>query len=195
MATNESFDKVVGKILRHIGVGLGDEFDQNFERQAFFAKAWQRRKSPLRPGGHILVDTGKLRQSVHRRISGSSITFASDLPYAAIHNEGGDIKVTERMKRFFRHKFYEAQGGFGRGKQGGKRKLLSDGAFYAWTSRMSLSPEAEFWRAMAMMKVGKVIHIPRRQFIGMAPEVEQTVTDIIERNLSEYFDHLDLTKK
>lgn len=182
MAGND-FDKVVGKILRHIGVGLGDEFDQNFERQAFFAKAWQRRKSPLRPGGHILVDTSKLRQSVHRKISGSSITFASDLPYAAIHNEGGDIKVTERMKRYFWHKYYEAQGSFGRRKNGELRQTKQN---------RQLTTEAEFWRAMALMPVGKVIHIPRRQFIGMAPEVEQTVTSIIENQLNEYFNSIQL---
>ncbi len=49
-------------ILRDIQVELGDEFDQNFERQAFFSQAWQRRKSPTRPGGLILVDSGGLRQ-------------------------------------------------------------------------------------------------------------------------------------
>lgn len=48
---------------------------------------------------------------------------------------------------------------------------------------------------MALMKVGKTIKIPKRQFLGMAPEVEKEVTQIIEDNLTEYFDHLDLTEK
>ena len=103
-------------ILRDIQVELGDEFDQNFERQAFFSQAWQRRKSPTRPGGLILVDSGGLRQSVRSEIRESSIVFLSDHPAAAIHNEGGEIKVTAKMKRFFRAKFYESQGGFGRKK-------------------------------------------------------------------------------
>ena len=54
----------------------------------------------------------------------------------------------------------------------------------------STSLYAEFWRAMALMKVGKTIKIPKRQFLGMAPEVEKEVTKIIEDELEEYFNHL-----
>lgn len=98
MATEKELKTVIGRILKDIRIGIGDEFDQNFERQAFFTKAWARRRSPLRPGGHILIDTGALRKSISSRSDESSITFYSDLPYAAIHNEGGEIKVTARMK-------------------------------------------------------------------------------------------------
>lgn len=101
---------VFRKVLKDISVEIGDEFDKNFERQAFFSRAWARRKSPTRPGGHILLDTSDLRKSIHSRIEGDSIVFYSELPYAAIHNEGGVIKVTERMKRYFRARFYESQG-------------------------------------------------------------------------------------
>ena len=90
---------IIRRILEDIRVDLTDEFDQNFERQAFFSEAWQRRKSPTRPGGHILVDTGRLRRSIQSRVDGSSITFFSTEPYAAIHNEGGEIVVTAKMKK------------------------------------------------------------------------------------------------
>ena len=149
--------KVVRRILGDIRVELGDEFDQNFERQGFFAEKWQRRKSPIRGDGHILVASGDLRKSIRSRSDESSITFYSDLAYAGIHNEGGEIKVTARMKRFFWHKYYETKD--------------------------------EFWKAMALMKVGKTIKIPRRQFLGMAPEVETEVRKIIEDNLTQYFEH------
>lgn len=149
--------KVVKRILSDIRVELGDEFDQNFERQGFFAEKWQRRKSPIRGDGHILVASGDLRKSIRSRSDESSITFYSDLAYAGIHNEGGEIKVTARMKRFFWHKYYETKD--------------------------------EFWKAMALMKVGKTIKIPRRQFLGMAPEVETEVRKIIEANLTQYFEH------
>ena len=149
--------KVVRRILGDIRVELGDEFDQNFERQGFFSEKWQRRKSPIRGDGHILVASGDLRKSIRSRSDESSITFYSDLAYAGIHNEGGEIKVTARMKRFFWHKYYETKD--------------------------------EFWKAMALMKVGKTIKIPRRQFLGMAPEVETEVRKIIEDNLADYFEH------
>ena len=187
MATEKELRTVIGRILKDIRIGIGDEFDQNFERQAFFTKAWARRRSPLRPGGHVLVDTGALRKSISSRSDESSITFYSDLPYAAIHNEGGEIKVTARMKRYFRAKFYESMGMTK--KQEGKHRTLSDGGFYAWTSKMNLNPNAEFWRAMALMKEGKVIKIPKRQFLGMSSEVEQDVRRIIEDNLTSYFEN------
>ncbi len=100
---------------------LGEEFDENFERQAFFTQAWARRKSPTRPGGHILVDSGRLRQSITSRTTDNSITFYTTEPYAAIHNEGGAIKVTAKMKRFLRYKYYSATGSFGRKKDGSMR--------------------------------------------------------------------------
>lgn len=180
MATEKELKTVIGRILKDIRIGIGDEFDQNFERQAFFTKAWARRRSPLRPGGHILVDTGALRKSISSRSDESSITFYSDLPYAAIHNEGGGIKVTARMKRYFWAKYNEAQGGFGRKKNGELRNNKKN---------RQLGTEAEFWKAMALMKEGKVIKIPKRQFLGMSSEVEEDVRRIIEDNLTSYFEN------
>lgn len=160
-----------------------DEFDRNFERQAFFSEAWQRRKSPTRPGGHILVDTGGLRRSVTSYTTENSTVFRSEHPAAAIHNEGGEIKVTARMKKFFWHKYYDATGSFGRKKDGSRRNDKRT---------VQLSTEAEFWKFMALMKEGATIKIPRRQFIGVSPEVEKTVNEIIEENLNEYFNNLDI---
>ena len=89
------------------------------------------------------------------------------------------------MKRYFWHKYYEATGSFGYRKDGSLRQT---------GKQRQLSANAEFWRAMALMKVGKIIKIPKRQFLGMAPEVEREVTKIIEDELEEYFNHLDLKK-
>lgn len=171
-------ENVIRRILRDIQVELSDEFDKNFERQGFFTTAWQRRKSPLRGDGHILVDTGTLRRSVKSVVSADSITFESTLPYAAIHNEGGTIKVTANMKRFFWAKYYETTGRFGRRK---------DGTLRQDKRTLHLSTEAEFWKAMALMKVGQNIEIPRRQFLGYSPEVEKLVQSVVEDNLQTYF--------
>ena len=180
LTMNQDVQKIIRNILNDVRVELSDEFDRNFERQAFFNEAWQRRSSPTRPGGSILIDTGKLRQSISSRTTDSSITFCSTLPYAAIHNDGGEIKVTARMKRFFWHKYNEATGSFGRKKNGERRNDKRT---------VQLSTEAEFWKHMALMKEGKSIKIPRRRFLGASPEVEQAVKDIIEENLAEYFEH------
>lgn len=187
--------EIFGRILRDIQVELGDEFDQNFERQGFFSQTWVRRKSPTRPGGHILVDSGGLRRSIRSEIRDSSIVFMTDHPAAAIHNEGGEIVVTEKMKRYFRAKFYESVGGFERKKEDSKRPTLPNGAFYAWTSKMSLNTISEFWRNMALMKVGSKIRIPQRKFLGTSPEVEAAVRQIIEENLNEYVNNIDFNIK
>ena len=169
--------RVLGRILNDIRVDLTDEFDQNFEREAFFSEAWSRRKSPLRPGGHILVDTGRLRRSIQSRTTENSITFFTEEPHAAIHNEGGEIVVTTKMKRYFWHKYYEATGSFGRKKDGSRRNDKRT---------VQLSEEAEFWKFMALKKVGTTIKIPRRRFLGTSPEVEKAVREIIEENITEY---------
>ena len=95
-------DIIIKRILRDIQIELGDEFDKNFERQAFFSEAWQRRKSPIRNEGRaILTDTGQLRSSIKSRTTDNSIIFYTDLPYAEIHNDGGEIVVTTKMKKYF----------------------------------------------------------------------------------------------
>lgn len=177
---SQDIQKIIRNILSDIRVEMSDEFDKNFERQAFFSEAWQRRKSPTRPGGSILIDTGKLRQSISSRSTERSITFFTTLPYAAIHNDGGEIKVTRKMKAFFWHKYYEATGSFGRKKNGERRNDKRT---------VQLSTEAEFWKFMALMKEGKSIKIPRRRFLGASPEVEKVVKEIIEENLTDYFEH------
>lgn len=176
---NQTIQKIIRTILSDIRVEMADEFDKNFERQGFFSEKWQRRVSPMRPGGSILIDSGTLRKSIKSRSTDTSVTFYSTLPYAPIHNDGGEIKVTKKMKRYFWHKYYATTGAFGRKKNGEKRNDKRT---------VRLSTEAEFWKHMALMKEGRSIKIPRRRFLGASPEVEKAVREIIEENLSEYFD-------
>lgn len=170
---------ILRRVLKDIQVEMADEFDQNFEREAFFSEAWQRRRSPLRPDGHILVDTGRLRRSIQSRTTENSITFFTTEPYAAIHNEGGEIVVTQRMKRYFWRKYYETIGSFGRKKDGSLRRDKRN---------RRISTEAEFYRSMALKKVGTTIRMPRRRFLGRSPEVEKAVRRIIEEHLSGYIE-------
>lgn len=168
-------NEVVAQILRDLEVELTDEFDRNFERQAFFTESWQRHRSPVREGGHVLVATGGLRRSLRAVVTADSIALESTLPYAAIHNDGGKIKVTAKMKRFFWAKYYETAGRFTR-KKGGGGGTTKVGA--------RLSTVAEFWKAMALMKVGGEVMIPRRRFVGWSREVEKAVREIVEENLT-----------
>lgn len=185
---NNDVARIIKQILKDIRVEMEDEFKTNFERQAFFSEAWERRKSPIRNEGRaILIDTGQLRRSISSRVTENSVIFYTDLPYAAIHNEGGEIKMTKRMKGYFWHKYYEATGSFGRKKDGTLRRTKKNAR---------LTTEADFYKWMALKKEGSTIKIPRRQFIGTSPEVEQVVREIIEENITEYFNvEFDIKRK
>ena len=173
----QSVRRALRRIVSEIRVELSEEFDRNFERQAFFSEAWQRRKSPSRrSGGATLIDTGTLRRSIRSIVKEDSITFTSTVPYAAIHNEGGEITVTARMKRYFWARHMAATGA---------RRTRRDGSLRRDKRNARLSAEAEFWRAMALKKVGSRIRIPRRSFLGFHPEVERKVRGIIERAIAE----------
>ena len=169
-------DALLRKIIKDIRVNVADEFDKNFQRQSFFGEAWKRRKSPV-GGQSILIRSGSLRRSITATIDDTSVTFSSSEPYAAIHNEGGKIVVTAKMKKFFWRKYYETVGSFGRKKDKTMRKDKRN---------VRLSTIAEFWKAMALMKVGSTITIPKRRFIGTHPKLEEQVKAIITENIEEF---------
>lgn len=158
-------EDLIKKILTDLKVELTEEFDRNFERKAFFSKPWPQRL--LEGRGSLLLQTGKLRRSIRAQVTSNSVSWSSSEPHAAIHNEGGTITVTAKMKRYFWAKFYELAG---------KVKHKKDGS----TSRssMKLSKQAEFYRNLALMKVGSKIKIPQRQFLGDAPEVRNAIERI-----------------
>lgn len=181
MATKLS--DVLNDILRDIRVELADEFDRNFERQGFFNERWQRRRSPSGKGRGILIQTGALRRSIKSQVRDTTVEFSSDLPYAALHNSGGEIVVTARMKKYFWYRHIKAKGGI-------KRK--KDGQLRAGKANAQFSAEAEFWLRLATKKVGSTIKIPRRQFIGTSPELERNVEEIIDEHLNAFFEQLEL---
>lgn len=181
----QSIDTLIKNILSDMRVELLDEFDQNFARQSYFGRAWQRRKSPIRDGA-LLQDKGRLRKSIQSPRTGDyGITFSSSLPYAGIHNEGGEIEVTAKMKRFFWAKYYEATGSVTRRK---------DGTTSRSKRNVARSAAAEFYKRMALMKVGQKIQMPERRFIGGGPEVEAIVRSIIDENLNEYLTQYENAK-
>ncbi len=186
MAGSDQVKALVRRMLKDIRVEVSSEFDRNFESQSFFGQAWQRHRSPARQGGHILVKTGALRRSISAKSDDDSITFSSSLPYAAIHNEGGEIKVTARMKRFFWAMYCKANGGLGRRRDGTLRRDRKNAR---------LTTEAEFWKHLALMKTGSVITIPSRRFIGSHPSLEEAVNAIIESRVEEYLNDPDNFKK
>lgn len=90
------------KLLNDIKVDIFQKFKKNFEDQAFFYQKWKKSDKNLNASGN-------LRNSLRATIQGDSIVFTSALPYANLHNQGGTIKVTAKMKRFFWAMYYKTK--------------------------------------------------------------------------------------
>lgn len=148
------FSEVHKKIVRNVAIELTDEFDRNFERKAFFTEAWPATRF-INPSGSMLMRSGNLRRSIAYNISGDNIAYTSSQPYATIHNEGGVILVTEKMRRFF-------------------------WAMY----KQSTGTIQQQWKSLALKQLGSSIKIEKRQFIGQHAQVDKAIQDVINDEMT-----------
>lgn len=174
--------KIIKNIISDISVEAMDEFDRNFERKAFFNKAWAKRRRDGR--GSLMVVSGGLRRSLKANKSETKITFRSSVPYALIHNTGGRIRVTKQMRKFFWYQYYKNM-------KGVSFSIVTRGT----SNKKSVvkNNEAEYWRNMALKK-GSTIGIRKRQFIGDHPVLTKRIDKIIKNNITEYLKELKLFK-
>lgn len=86
------FFRTVPRMAGRIAVNF---YKDSFRRQGFIDQGferWPARKRPDR-GRATLVKTGKLRRSIRiMKVTPSSVTVGSSMPYASIHNFGGTIQ-------------------------------------------------------------------------------------------------------
>lgn len=144
-----------------------DHFQDGFRKGGFQdngTQVWQRKKRPDKYGP-LMSSRQNLYGSIYYHPDDYRVTVGTEVPYAAIHNEGGDIVVTARMKRFFWAKYRETNGG-------------------SW-KRNAKNEETEFWKTLALKPVGSVIHIPKRQFIGESRELNDRFNQIIENEINK----------
>ena len=171
-----SIEKVLDNIISDVRTELLEEYGRNFRRKAFFNERWARRK--YNDGkGSLMIRSGALMKSLRARRSARGLTFYSNLAYASIHNDGGEIKVTRQMKRYFWAMYY---------KYAGKVKILKSGKRSRSKSSLSNNATAEFYKALALKKVGSTIKIPQRQFLGNAPQVEVLIREIVTSNINAF---------
>ena len=183
--------KYIDTTIKDIRVEATEMFDKNFQREAFFNEKWARRKFNDDDSKNILTGTGALRKSIISKVEGNKIIFETTLPYASIHNEGGTITVTVGMKKHF-WKMYLQIVGSKKTKEGKKPfnesfQRTKKGALRNNKKNRTLSTVAEFYKAMALKPVGSKIVIPKRQFIGNHPELEQAIEEIARKNMIEIF--------
>ena len=166
-------------IINDVRIEMKDEFDRNFERKAFFDQAWPK-VSLINRKGSMMARSNNLRRGFQAKIQGEKIAFSNSLPYASIHNEGGEITVTKKMKSYFWAMFYQASGGISfsiKTKAAAKTK-----------KNAALSIEAQQFKALALMPIGKKIKIPSRRMIGDHPRIKEVISGVIDQNLKDLND-------
>lgn len=154
-----------------VGRAVQSSVRENFRKGRFYSdQAWQ---TPLRTSlgfrgaagqyGPLLSGTNHLMMNTDYEPLPGRVIIRNTEVYAATHNDGEEIGVTERMKRFFWAKHLEHK------------------------ERMGVeAPETEFWKRMALKKPGSRIKIPRRHFLGPSKEVDAIVKDVVDKELQEF---------
>ena len=154
-----------------VGRAVQSSVRENFRKGRFYSdQAWQ---TPLRTSlgfkgaagqyGPLLSGTNHLMMNTDYEPLPGRVIIRNTEVYAATHNDGEEIGVTERMKRFFWAKHLEHK------------------------ERMGVNaPETEFWKRMALKKPGSRIKIPRRHFLGPGKEVDAIVQAVVDKELQEF---------
>lgn len=142
-------------------------FKSRFRAQGWLGesfKPWAKRKKKdkRRPGRNILMDRGKLRNSIRAVISGDTITFGSDVPYAKIHNEGGTISHAEG-KRIITHKVYKS------GKRKGKVLFHQNNAKATFSKKVDVGSYK--------------IQMPKRKFMGNSAHLNNIIKRKMETSV------------
>ena len=155
------------KIPRAIAVLAKSHYRNNFRLGGFDGKPWKTTwRQQLGVGAEkgykpLTSKTLTLMNSIDTKIEDTAVHVLSDLDYSAIHNEGGDIPVTRKMRHFFWAKFYAAGG---KGAKDGK-----------------IPPLAKKWLYLALAsQKKKKFKMPKRMYIGESNKLNDVITKKIE---------------
>ena len=94
------------------------------------------------------------------------------------------------MKQYFLARYLKEAKYSKSGEQKKKRPKATDKQLQGWLAReeenKKLSDKAEFWRRMALKKVGSTVKIPERRFIGTGRNTDRIIREITEQNFEDY---------
>ena len=168
-------EKRMNSILAKLPTVVGNEAlkftQERFIQQDWLdngSQPWQERsaKNKKNQGRKILVKTGRLFRSPRIIETGTNrvVIGVTDVPYAAIHNYGGEIHQAARSETFARDRIT-------RGKNKGKFKKMKVSAFRAGSSKGFSFKE-------------RTIRMPKRQFIGNSPELRSRLVEKAQQFVS-----------
>lgn len=189
-----NFENSFKKLFKFVAADWERQIAENFRTQSFYGNNWKGKSNyPGSRQSKTLYRDGDLQKSVqvNDNLAAGTISASSYVGYATIHNQGGKIAVTARMKKFFWAMYYKSNNALTysvktRAAQNTKRNR-------------KLSTEAGYWKAMALMKVGTTITIPQRQFVGYHADLEAAIqkraNEVVPQDLTNYITSVLKRKK
>jgi phage gpG-like protein len=95
------FHRIIGSLPAVVGNAMVNFYQDSWAREGFLDQRrtpWPARASAGAKRRRLLVQTGRLRRSIRYRTAGTTIHISTDVPYAQIHNEGGQVSGSQNVK-------------------------------------------------------------------------------------------------
>ena len=180
-AKDDIIKEVHDRLPRKVGVVAVNHFKQNFRDGGWLDNGLHPWKRTRRQEGNgkdakyspLTSRRNHMMRSIQASTSPGQVTIEDPVPYAAIHNDGGDITthptVTQRMRKYAWHMVYSLAGIKGKGKL-----------------PKELPKEAEKWKGLALTMKSSITvhaHIPKRQFMGDSAELREKINKRIRESL------------
>ncbi|MGP1577872.1 phage virion morphogenesis protein [Porphyromonas endodontalis] len=89
--------KIEVALARELALLMEQETTHTFRTKQRGGRAWK----PSNISANLLISSSVLRNSIHHTAVGNQVEVSSPLPYANIHNQGGRIPITDRMRGYF----------------------------------------------------------------------------------------------
>lgn len=186
----EQHQKELGELMRRklpviVGRMAKDHYQDNFCKRGFVNNGLQKwpvtkrqrsgSSSASATYGPLLSKRNHLFSSVKYAPGDYRVKVSNEVPYAAIHNEGGTVNptITPKMRSFAWAMYYETVG-----KKKSERK--------AKKAKIQENNAGSFWKALALTKKQKLsIKIPKRKFLGESAELTKDINDKIEQLITK----------
>lgn len=158
----------IADMVTIMGVYAVNFYKKSFDNQGFTDETlelWKKRKSKRDNNGrNILIKTGRLKRSLTtKKLGRYQVKIVSNVPYAVIHNEGGNINKKERS-----HILNFNEGGkFQRQRTRKQRNETS------YSQKVNVSSHS--------------IKIPKRQFVGYSSQLARKIELKLDSKLRAIF--------
>lgn len=160
----------------------GKKWQEPYRRRLSFDGTEGRNRTLLSGNNH-------LRDSTYAKAYPGKVYIRNQVEYGAMHNYGGSITVTAKMKRYFWYRYIQIVGSKGNAVHSpvpSQLQFTRKGRLSRNRRNQSLSREAEFWRNMALKRAGSMIRIPRRRFMGPDRNMEKEIRTVIDKELTNF---------